>query len=273
MGGRRTPPPRFRRADCIRDRAQDRRLGHLARLRERSFRARRHSRRRRAGRGRDPESAHDPLYPAGAAPGLRRRGAAAAGGARRDLPSARGLPALERATRGRGKKALAQPSQRRRRLAAPARSAHYRLSPAGDLGLRRRRRRRARARDALAGARLASRARLSRQPGCRAARVDRVGDTRLRGVGAAASRARLRDRWARRQARFLRSAGDSRIAAPASALGARLQMGADDGPNRVARNSRSRRAHRCAQPLGRAGAGGGGRRHGLQGHAAQRGRH
>ncbi len=55
-----------------------------------------------------------------------------------------------------GRKPSPNPRNAAAGLAAPARSAHHRLSAAGDLGLRHRGRRGARARDALAGAGLAA---------------------------------------------------------------------------------------------------------------------
>ena len=117
MGRGRAQAARLGRARRLRDRAQDRRLRDLARLRGRAARPRRHPRRRPSRRGRDGQPAHDPLDPADAAG----RGAAAAGGARRGLLSALGLSPLHRgADRGR-KDAGAEPAQRRRRLAAAAR--------------------------------------------------------------------------------------------------------------------------------------------------------
>ena len=77
------------------------------------------------------------------------------------------------------------------------------------------------------------------EPLRRAARVDRGGRRGLRGLGAAAARARLRDRRDRDQGRLARPAGGARSAPLAAALGARLQVGADDRRDDAARRSRS----------------------------------
>ena len=90
---------------------------------------------------------------------------------------------------------------------------------------------RARARLALADACLASRARFPDEPVRRAGRLDRGGRRVVRGVGGAAQRAGLRDRRRRRQGRLARPAAAARRAARAAALGARVQVGADDRPD------------------------------------------
>ena len=64
MGRRRPQAPRHRRAGRLCDRAEDRRLGDLARLRARRLRARRDPRRRLARGGRHPEPPHDRGGPA-----------------------------------------------------------------------------------------------------------------------------------------------------------------------------------------------------------------
>ena len=69
-------------------------------------------------------------------------------------------------------------------------------------------------------------------PDAERARVDRGGRRRLRGVGGAARRARLRDRRDRDQGRLVRPAAPPRRAARAAALRARLQVGADERPSR-----------------------------------------
>ena len=94
-------------------------------------------------------------------------------------------------------------------------------------------------RDAVGDARVAARARLPHEPARRAARVDRGGGEALRRVGDAARRARLRDRRDRDQGRLARPAAAARRAARAAALGARLQVGADDRADDAARRSRS----------------------------------
>ena len=77
---------------ALRRRAEDRRLGDLARLRERHVRARRNARRRHAGRGRDREPAHGRAGAAPDAASRRRDAARTARGARRGLLPTLGLP-------------------------------------------------------------------------------------------------------------------------------------------------------------------------------------
>ena len=76
LGPAQPPPARGararRRAPALRDRAQDRRPRHLARLPRRRLRARRDARQRRRRRGRDGQPAHHPRLP------LRLRGSSAA---------------------------------------------------------------------------------------------------------------------------------------------------------------------------------------------------
>ena len=118
------------------------------------------------------------------------------------------LPAPERAAAAEGR--------RPRRIPAtppPARCASRtpqitRRADALDLDLRSRPPRGARVRRPLGGARVAARARLPHEPVRRAARDDRGGRARLRGVGGAAHRARLRDRRHRRS-RSTRSTSSS----------------------------------------------------------------
>ena len=63
------------------------------------------------------------------------------------------------------------------------------------------------------------------------------------------------------------------VGQPRPALGDRLQVRADHGADRAAADRRERGPHRRAQPVRRAGAGGGRRRHRLAGDAPQRGGH
>ena len=95
----------------------------------------------------------------------------------------------------------------------------------------------------------------------------------LRGVGDAARRARLRDRRDRDQGRLARPAAAARGAAPAAAVGARVQVGTGDRPDEAAQDRDPRRPHRRAQPLGDARAGRGRRRHRLARDAPQRAGH
>ena len=85
--------------------------------------------------------------------------------------------------------------------------------------------------------------------------------------------ARLRDRRDRDQGRLARAAGGARRAPLAAALGARVQVGADDRGDDAEQDRDPRRPHGRAQPVGDARAGAGRRRHRLAGDAAQRGGH
>ena len=96
---------------------------------------------------------------------------------------------------------------------------------------------------------------------------------RLRGVGAAARRPRLRDRRNRDQGRLVRPAGAARSAARAAPLGSRLQVGADDRPDEAAQDRDPRRPHGRAQPVGDPRARQRRRRHHLPGDPPQRGGH
>ena len=203
VGRRRPQAARLGRAGRLRDRAEDRRLGDLARLRERRARPRRHARRRPARGGRDRQPAHDPVDPAHA-PG---RGAAADGGARRGLLPALRLPPLQRgADRGR-EGARAEPAQRGRGLAPPARLADHRGAAALGLDLRHR----ATARASRPTTHFETLEWL-RERGFRtnpyAERLESIEEVAkaLRRVGAAARRARLRDRRDRDQGRLVRPA-------------------------------------------------------------------
>ncbi len=126
---------------------------------------------------------------------------------------------------------------------------------------------------ALGDARVAEGARLPDQPVRRAARVDRGGREGVPRLGAAARRARLRDRRHRDQGRRLRPAARLGALHSAAALGARVQVGADDGDDAAEEDHDPRRPHRRAQPVGDARAGRGRRRHRLARDAAQRGGH
>ena len=172
-----------------------------------------------------------------------------------------------------GPEARTEPAQRGRRLAAPEGLLDHRLAAARGLGLRHGRARGRGARLALGGARVAARARLPHEPVRRAARDDRGGGEALRRLGAQAHRARLRDRRDRDQGRLARAAGGARRAALAAALGARVQVGADDRGDDAEQDRDPRRPHGRAQPLGDARARAGRRRHRLAGDAPQPGRH
>ena len=240
------------RSRRVRARAEDRRLGDQPRLRGRALRPRRDARRRHPGRGRDAEPADDPGDPAADAPAGGRGAAGGARGARRGLHAARGLPRGKRAARARRQADVAEPAQRRGRLAAAEELVDHRGAPALDLGVRHRASRGARPSDlALADAAVASRARLPHEPLRRAGRVDRRGRSRVSRVGDAADGARLRDRRHRDQGRLVRPAAAARRAPRAPALGARVQVGADDGGDAAERDQDSSRVGRVRSTRGR----------------------
>ena len=120
---------------------------------------------------------------------------------------------------------------------------------------------------------MAPRARLPHEPRRRPTRDDRGGRREGRGVGGAAPAARLRDRRRRRQGRLVRAGGAARVAPPAAALGAGVQVGPGSGPDRSPRHPHPCRANRRPQPVGGARARGGRGRHRLDRDAPQRGGH
>ena len=126
-----------------------------------------------------------------------------------------------------------------------------------------------------ADARLAARARLPHEPVLRAARVDRGRSPRPARRGSErAARARLRDRRDRVKVDSLAQQARARLAAPASALGARLQVGADDRARRRSRQILIRVGRTGAlNPWAHARAGRGRRRDRLARDAPQRGGH
>ena len=173
-----------------------------------------------------------------------------------------------------GQEADAEPAQRRRRLAAPEGLAHHRRAPARRSGPTASACTTApRSRRHWETLAWLKRARLPDQPLRRAARVDRRGREGVPRVGAQARRPRLRDRRDRDQGRRLRAAAAPRRAPLASALGARVQVGADDRDDAAREDHDPRRPHGRAQPVGDPAAGGGRRRDDLARDAAQRGGH
>ena len=152
---------------------------------------------------------------------------------------------------GGGQEDGAEPAQRRRRLVAPEESRDHGLTGPVHLGLRARHGGRNLLRAAFRGARLAPRARLPHEPVRGAARNDRGRRARLRRMGDEARRARLRDRRDRDQGRLARPAAAAGRAACAAALGARLQVGADDRPDEAREDPHPRRPHRATSTPGR----------------------
>ena len=123
--------PQAGRRDRAGLRAQDRRALDQPALRGRRLHRRRHARRRHDRRGRHRQSAHGEGHPAQAegqvAQGDRR--------ARRDLHGAQGVPGDEQAPGSGWREGLRQSAQRRRGLAAPARSGDHREPAAALLRL------------------------------------------------------------------------------------------------------------------------------------------
>ena len=130
-------------------------------------------------------------------------------------------------------RSCAEPAQRRGRLAAPVEPGDHAPTAALDLGLRLRLRR---------GGRVEAHwetLEWLREHGFRtnpfAERLESIEDVAgVPRVGEAARRARLRDRRHRDQGRLARPAGAARRAARAAALGARVQVGADDSADEAA---------------------------------------
>ncbi len=122
-------------------------------------------------------------------------------------------------------------------------------------------------------ARVAARARLPHEPVREPPRVDRGGRARQHRLGDAPGRARLRDRRDRDQGRLARPAAAPRRAPQPAAMGARVQVGADDRDDEAREDPHPRRPHRRAQPVGAARARGGRRRDDHERDAPQRGGH
>ena len=155
------PLARQERRRRLRVRAEDRRPRHLPGLRGRPLRARRDARRRRGGRGRDPNLRTIEAIPLqlGGAP------ATARGARARSTCRVSAFKAPQRAARGGRRADLRQPAQRGRGLAAPAGPAHHRLAAPVGVVLRGGRGRRRRAADPVGVARVAGRARVPGEPG------------------------------------------------------------------------------------------------------------
>ena len=173
-------------------------------------------------------------------------------GARRGLLPALRLPRAS--TRSRSRRARSRRRTRATRRPARCASSTPRITAERPLsvwvygaGVPRGRR----ARHAVGDARLAARARLPDEPVRGAPRVDRGGRRGVRGLGEAPRRARLRDRRDRDQGRLVRPAAAARRAARAPALGARVQVGADDGRDDAREDPRSASAAPARSTRGR----------------------
>ena len=226
------------RAPRLRRRAQDRRPLDRPPLRERRARARGDAGRRDARRGRHRERPHDPDGPAA------HRRASAARGARRGLLLEDGVREGQRGARGRGRAALRQPAQRRRRDDAPARLADHREAAPRRLALRV-----ADATPMPGDARRDALARLEElgfPVNPHRARCASFEDVRafVEEWQREAARARLRDRRRRHQGRRPRPAAGPRLDRQVAALGARLQVPGRGGDDRRPRDRRQRRAAR-----------------------------
>ena len=221
VGRRHSQAPRLGRSRGVRARAEDRRLGRLARLRERRLRARSDARGRAPGRRRDREPADAVIRAAAPAKRGRRQAAGHSRGARRDLlPALRVRPLQRGADRG-WAQACAECTKCGRGLVAPAQPRRDRGAAVVDLRVRGRRPRRHRPRHAVGDALLAARPRVPHEPRRRATGVDRGGGRGLRGVGVQA-----------RRARATRSTGSSSRSTPSRS---RRRLGSLHGRPRFAR--------------------------------------
>ena len=224
------------------------------------------------GRGRDRQPAHDPLDPAAAA--RRRRAGGWSRCAARSTCRSPGFSALNERLAGR-----ARSSPRTRATRPPARCA--RRTP--SITARRPLSVWAYGVGAHEGVELAFALADARVAEARTASRSTRSPSGVESIEAVAkacrewerkrTRARLRDRRHRDQGRRPRPAAPPRRAALAAALGARVQVGADDGDDAPEQDRDPRRPHGRPEPLGDARAGRGRRRHGLARDAAQRGGH
>ena len=185
----------------------------------------------------------------------------------------RGFEQLNEERAERGPAPLRQPSQRRRRLRAPARLPHHRPPAAGHLRLPARLGRRPHAGEPLGGHAVAGLPGLQDQPQRGTLPLPRRGGPPLPAVGGAAREPGLRHRRRRGQDRRPRVAAGAGLRGPRAPLGRRLQVPAHPGHHPPPGHPRQRRAHRQPEPLRRPGARAGGRRHRQARHPPQRGRH
>ena len=210
VGGRRPQAARLGRAGRVRARAEDRRLGDQPALRERRLRARRDARRRRCA----ARTSRSNLRTIEAIPlrmlGRRRRPRASRSAARSTSRST-GFARFNEAQLAADKKPAPNRAQRGGGLAAAAEPGGHGRAAAVDLRLRHRCTRTAPSSRSQWEALEWLRGRGFRtNPDARAARVDRGGRRRVRRVGGAARRPRLRDRRDRDQGRLLRPATQPR---------------------------------------------------------------
>ena len=140
-----------------------------------------------------------------------------------------------------------------------------------DLVLPGRRHRGARLPDPRRGARVAARAPLPGQSRRQGARQRGAGDRPGAGVAGATRRARLRDRWRRREGQRPRAPAPARLGGTRPPLGGRMEVSADDGRHAPGAGDVERRQVRRHAPVCGARAGRRGRRDDQAGHASQRG--
>ena len=254
-------------------RAQDRRPGRGAHLRERRLCARGHAWRRHHGRGRLAQRAHHPRR----AHASGRAGARAHGGrpfphdrgARRGLYAQGQLRASERGGRRRRARPVCQPPQRRRRVASSERPQSHGHARPRHVYLRGGRYQPAPRAQPARVSELAARCRVLRQPQRGHLRHPCRGPCLLRRCPGAPRRARLRHRRRGGKGRFLCAARRAGLYRPCPALGHRVQVPARGEDDRSARDSRAGGPHGRAHPGGRVRSGDGGRLHHRARHAAQ----
>ena len=173
-------------------------------------------------------------------------------GARRGVPPDLRVPGAQRTARRDEPEARAEPAQRRRRLAAP--------EELGDHGRAAARRPGSTARAVARGSSSSSQFEMLEWLRERGFRTNPYAE-RLESIEEIAAacvewekrrdRPRLRDRRDRDQGRLARPAAPPRRAALAAALGARVQVGADDGGDEAAEDHDQRRPHRARSTPGR----------------------
>ena len=255
------------RAARCRRRAEDRRALLQSALRERRTGPGGDARRRLRGRGRDRQRAHGRLDPAPA-----RRRAEDFRGAWRGLHAPRRLRRPQRPPGGGGKAGVRQSAQLRRRLAAPARSAHHRKPAARLLRLRLGRGQRALRLDPARRHRGDGPLRPADQSPDQALSFHGRAHRALSRDRGRAGDARLRHRRRRLQGQRSRAPGAARLHLALAPMGGRAQVPGREGDDGHRGDRDQCRPDRRADADRQTEAGDRRRRRRLQRHPAQRGR-